>query len=133
MAKVCNSWAELERVFQQEMYNAIDEATQNSYDDLKENVEHFYDGDKGVSPAIYQRTGQLMDSPQLDTITHAGNTAVSQISINTGTQYYPAGRDTRTIYEYAEDGGLRGYGGFWQRSMEDTRKNIANSFSKRFK
>lgn len=133
MSKVCNSWAELEMALQQAMYDAIDEATQNSYEDLKENVEHFYDGDKGIKPATYKRTGQFMNSPQLDNITHAGNTATSQISINDEVPYNPSGRDTHTIYEYAEDGGLRGYGGFWQRSMEDTRRNIADSFSKRFK
>ena len=44
MSKVCNSWAELEMALQQAMYDAIDEATQNSYEDLKENVdlEWFY-------------------------------------------------------------------------------------------
>ena len=129
MSKVCNSWAELEMALQQAMYDAIDEATQNSYEDLKENVEHFYDSPEGK----YHRTGQLKDSTQLDTITHAGNTAVSQISINTGTQYDPAGRDTHTIYEYAEDGGLIGNGGFWEKTEQDVEKNVADSFGKRFK
>lgn len=129
MSKVCNSWAELEMTLQQAMYDAIDEATQNSFKDLKENVEHFYDAPEGK----YHRTGQLKDSPQLDAITHAGNTAVSQISINTGTQYDPAGRDTHTIYEYAEDGGLIGNGGFWGKTEEDVKQNVANSFGKRFK
>ena len=122
------SWNALKSALQKEMYVALDEATENSFENLKENVSHFYDAPEGR----YKRTGQLMASPQLDGINHNGNSAISQISINTGTQYDPAGRDTETIYEYAEDGGLLGYGGFWEKTNHEIRKNIANSFGKRF-
>ena len=122
------SWNALRSALQKEMYAALDEATENSFGDLKENVAHFYDAPEGT----YKRTGQLMASPQLDGINHNGDSAISQISINTGTQYDPAGRDTETIYGYAEDGGLLGYGGFWEKTNHEIRKNIANSFGKRF-
>lgn len=122
------SWNALKSALQKEMYAALDEATENSFENLKENVSHFYDAPEGR----YKRTGQLMASPQLDGINHNGNSAISQISINTGTQYDPAGRDTETIYGYAEDGGLLGYGGFWEKTNYEIRRNIANSFSKRF-
>ena len=61
-----------------------------------------------------------------------GNDAVAQLSINTGTQYDPAGRDTETIYGYAEEGGLRGNGGFWKQTEIDIENNIDESFGKRF-
>ncbi len=113
---------------QKEMYAALEEATNQSFQDLQENVGNFYDSPEGR----YHRTGQLRDSPQLDGISFNGDSAVSQISINTGTQYDPAGRDTATIYGYAEDGGLLGNGGFWQRTEEKIEKNIEDAFGKHF-
>lgn len=118
----------LKAALQKEMYAGIREATEMSYEDLKSNVENFYDSPKGR----YQRTRQLGDSHQLDGIDFNGDSAVSQFSINTGTQYNPAGRDTATIYGYAEDGGLLGNGGFWQRTEEKIKKNIEDAFSKHF-
>lgn len=118
----------LKSALQKEMYASIREATEKSYEDLKSNVEHFYDSTEGV----YQRTGQLRDSPQLDGIDFNGDNAIGQISVNTGTQYDPSGRDTATIYGYAEDGGLLGNGGFWQRTEEKIKDNVNTAFSKRF-
>lgn len=118
----------LKAALQKEMYAATQEATEKSYEDLKDNVSNFYDSPEGR----YQRTGQLRASPQLDGIDFNGDSAVSQISINTGTQYNPAGRDTETIYGYGEYGGLLGNGGFWQRTEENIDRNIEDSFGKRF-
>ena len=122
------SWNALKSALQKEMYAALDEATENSFENLKENVSHFYDAPEGR----YKRTGQLMASPQLDGINHNGDSAISQISINTGTQYDPAGRDTETIYGYAEAGGLLGKGGFWKETEEDIQRNLDNEFGARF-
>lgn len=119
----------LRQAIRKEMYAATQEATEKSYEDLKNNVSNFYDSPEGR----YQRTGQLRASPQLDGIDFNGDNAVSQISINTGTQYPIAGRDTAAIYEYAEEGGLLGNGEFWQKTEEEIEKNIADSFGKRFK
>lgn len=118
----------LKAALQKEMYAALEETTNQSFQDLQENVGNFYDSPEGR----YQRTGQLRDSPQLDGIDFNGDSAVSQISINTGTQYDPSGRDTATIYGYAEDGGLLGNGGFWQRTEEQIKDNVNTAFSKRF-
>ena len=128
MAKGFSNWNALKQAIRQEMYNAIDEATNESFEDLKENVEYFY----SVPEGRYKRTGQLKDSPQLDGINHNGDTAISQISINTGTQYDPAGRDTHTIYNYAESDGLIGRGGFWQATEYEIEDNIKEAFGKRF-
>lgn len=119
----------LKAALRKEMYAATQEATERSFQDLRQEVSHFYDSPEGV----YRRTGQLRDSPQLDGISFNGDSAVSQISINTGTQYDPAGRDTATIYSYAEDGGLLGKGGFFEKTEEEIEKNIQETFSKHFK
>lgn len=118
----------LKAALRKEMYAAVQETTERSFQDLRQEVSHFYDSPEGV----YQRTGQLRDSPQLDGIDFNGDSAVSQISINTGTQYNPAGRDTATIYNYAEDGGLLGKGGFFEKTKEEIEKNIQDTFGKHF-
>lgn len=123
------SMSALKNAIRKEMYAATQEATEKSFRDLQENVGHFYDAPEGH----YKRTGQFRDSPQLDGINFNGDSAISQISINTGIQYDPSGRDTETIYGYAEDGGLLGNGRFWQKTEEDIEKNIEDSFGKRFK
>lgn len=122
------SWSGLETVLQKEMYAAMEETVDKSFENLQENVDYFYDSPEGG----YHRTGQLKASPQIDAIEFSGNRTVAQISINTGTQYYPAGRDTHTIYEYAEDGGLLGNGGFWKKTMEQIDDNIREAFGRRF-
>lgn len=136
MAKSYSDFASLQKAIQKEMHNAFEVAVDKSFDDLQKNVEHFYDAPgnpkPGNPPPGYDRTGQLKASPQLDGIDMYGNDAVAQLSINTGTQYDPAGRDTETIYGYAEEGGLRGNGGFWKQTEIDIENNINESFGKRF-
>ena len=128
MGGIFKSMDALVKALQTEMYVALEEAAEQSYMDLKENVNFFYDSPEGR----YKRTGQLKASPQLDSINYNGNSAIGQISINTGTQYDPAGRDTNTIYGYAESDGLIGNGGFWRATEYDIEDNISKSFGKRF-
>lgn len=128
MGGVFRNMASLIQAIQAEMNEALGEAVEESYLDLKDNVNHFYDSPEGR----YKRTGQLKASPQIDAINYNGNSAVGQISINTGTQYVPAGRDTNAIYNYAEDNGLIGNGGFWKTTEYDIEDNILKSFGKRF-
>lgn len=123
------NFASLKAAIQQKMYTAVQEATELSFQDLQSNVNHFYDAPEGK----YKRTGQLRDSPQLDEVNFEEDVAVGQISINTGTQYDPSGRDTQTIYEYAEAGGLCGNGEFWDKTKEQIEDNIKTSFGKYFK
>ena len=98
-----------------EVRSAVDDAAQKSKNVLQKNVDEFY----SVPEGKYHRIGMLQAAPQLDTVYETKNGAMAQISINTGTQYDPAGRDTETIYGYAEDGGLIGRGGFWERSTAE--------------
>lgn len=121
--------AALKNALRKQMYSAIQEATEKSYDDLRTNLGNFYNSPQGT----YQRTGQLRDSGQVDGINYNNDSAVSQLSISTSTQYDPSGRDTETIYNYAENNGLCGNGGFWQRTEDDIQKNIEKIFSKHFK
>ena len=120
--------AALKAALRKEMYSAIQETVQDSYEDLSEHVNEFYNSPEGT----YHRTGQLRDSPQVDGVNYNGDSAVGQLSINTGTQYDPSGRDTETIYGYAETGGLRGNENFWSKTEEDIPKNIEKTFGKHF-
>ena len=119
----------LKKALQNEMNSALEETVENSYMNLKDNVEFFYNSPEGV----YKRTGQLKASPQLDGIKFNGDSAIGQISINTSTQYNPAGRDTETIYGYAEADGLIGNGWFWRETTENIPRILQESFGKRFK
>lgn len=121
--------AALKAAIQKEMYSALEETVEDSFLDLKNNVNHFYDSKEG---SRYKRTGQLRDSPQLDAVSFNGDSAVGQISISTATQYDPSGRDTQTIFNYAEDNGLLGNGGFWQKTQDDIEKNIDRDFGRHF-
>lgn len=74
-----------------------------------------------------------MNALRLKEINFDGDTATGEIEIDTNSpRYDPAGRDTETIYGYAEADGLIGNGGFWQRTEDKIDKNIADSFGKRF-
>lgn len=129
IAKKFTNMAALKVALQKEMYTALDETVQVSYEALRTNLGNFYNSPEGT----YHRTGQLRESGQVDGINFNGDSAVGQISINTGTQYNPSGRDTETIYGYAEAGGLRGNGNFWSKTEEDIPKNIEKTFGKHFK
>lgn len=43
-----------------------------------------------------------------------------------------SGRSTQQIYNYAEDGGLLGHGGFWSKTMAVIPGYIHKSFGSRF-
>ena len=90
-------------------FDTVLNATSKIHEKLQENVGTFY----SVPEGIYHRTGQLRDSVMNDGVTPTINGAIGQVSINTSTQYAPSGRDTETIYGYAEDDELIGHGGFW--------------------
>lgn len=120
--------AALKAALQKEMCEALEETVEDSYLDLKDHLNHFYDAEEGK----YKRTGQLRDSGQIDGINFNGDSAVGQLSISTHTQYDPSGRDTATIYGYGNSGGLLGNPGFWDKTEDDIEKNIDRNFGKRF-
>lgn len=122
-----NSFAELEKVCQAKMRKAMEETINKSFQDLHTNVDHFYDSPEG----IYKRTGQLAESPEYE-LSGDGNTMHGELRLDTSYRYNPSGRDTNTIYGYAENGGLLGNGGFWERTEEDTKRNIDEAFGKEF-
>ena len=128
MAKVVTSWAELESALQDEMYDAMEETINNSFENLHEYVDHFYSAPEGT----YHRTGQLAESPEQE-LSGKGNVITGEIKLDTSYVYSPSGRDTETIYGYAENDGLLGYGGFWKNTEIAIEENLENAFSKRFK
>lgn len=126
MSKSFTSWGALKAALQQELTAAMTETIDKSFQDAQKNVNEFY----ASSGGRYQRTGQLGNSPEAET---GGDSVTGIVRLNTGVYYNPAGRDTQTIFGYAENGGLLGNGGFWSRTEEDIQKNIQESFGKRFK
>lgn len=127
MSKSFNSWSALKVALQQEVRSAMEETVDNSFIDAHTNVDQYYNS----TPGRYTRTGQLAESPEAS-LSGNGDNYHGEISLDTGFRYNPSGRDTMTIYEYAESGGLRGNGGFWEKTKQDVEKNIQESFGKRF-
>ena len=124
MGGTFSSLGALKAALKKECEEALQEAMEKSYNDAKDNVNNFYAAPEGD----YHRTGALAESPTMSVSGMSG-----KLSLNTGQAYSPAGRDTNTIYNYAESGGLIGNGGFWAKSKADVQKNINESFGKRFK
>lgn len=135
MARSFNDLSSLERAIQQEFHAAFTEAIEESFKDLHENVDFFYtkpgNPTPGNPPPGYDRTGQLAESPERS-ISGGGNELHGELKLDTDFRYNPSGRDTETIYGYAENGGLLGHGGFWERTLEDIEDNINEAFLKRF-
>ena len=127
MSKTFTSMDALKAAIQKEVRDAITEVADQSLQDVQRNVDSFYTFGGGQ----YQRTGQLAESPEVR-LSGGGDNYNLQISLDTGFRYKPTGRDTMTIYNYAESGGLRGQGGFWAKTKEDVEKNINEAFGKRF-
>lgn len=119
----------LKKAILKEIHSAVADAAQESKNVLQNNVDEFYT----VPEGRYHRIGMLQAAPQLDIVFETTNGAMAQVSINTGTQYDPAGRDTETIYGYAEDDGLIGKGHFWERSKEEVPKILKEEIEKRLK
>lgn len=118
----------LKAAIREQMYEALQETVEDSYQDLKKNTDHFYNSKEGR----YKRTGQLRDSPQLDAVSFNNDSAVGQLSINTSTQYDPCGRDSQTIFNYAEDNNLLGNGNFFKKTEDDIERNIDRDFGRHF-
>ena len=129
--KTVNSISALKAQIMKKMEAAVAETVDESFKDLHTNVDSFYNSPEGG----YSRTGQLAESPQHDGIQSGGDTVTGGISLDTGYRYDPSGRDIQTIYNYAEDGGLVGNGGFWAKMKEDFEHNmkmhLANGLSRR--
>lgn len=127
MSGTFTSWGALVQALQKEVAEATEEVVDNSLDDLYRNVDRFYSSSEGR----YHRTGMLRMSPQ-SYFSGGGSVSTGEISLNTGHGYSPSGRDTRTIYGYAENGGLLGNGGFWADTMSRIPAHIQQSFGSRF-
>lgn len=124
--KTVNSISALKVQIMKQMVSAVTETVDESFKDLHANVDSFYNSPQGR----YSRIGQLAESPQHDGIYSGGDTVTGGISLDTGYRYDPSGRDTQTIYGYAEDGGLIGNGEFWAKTKVDFERNIKSAFGK---
>lgn len=122
-----NSWAALENAIREKNREAMKEVVDLSFKDVHRNVDRFYNSPEGR----YKRTGQLAESPEQEFSAY-GNIAEGEIRLDTTYHYIPSGRNTKTIYEYAESGGLLGNGGFWENTKIDIQNNIRKAYGKRF-
>lgn len=127
MSKTFDSWGKLKKSLQKEVRDATEEAVEKSFQELHANVDNFYSAPGGR----YRRTGQLAESPEMR-LYGSGDSYTGELNLDTTYQYYPAGRPTDIIYGYAEDGGLLGNGGFWQKTQLNIEENINEAFGKRF-
>ena len=127
MSKTFSSWGALKAALQQELTAAMTETIEKSFQDAQENVNEFYTSGGGR----YQRTGQLANSPESE-VSGGGDSITGTVRLNTGFRYNPSGRDTQTIFGYAENGGLLGNGGFWAKTKEDIQINVSEIFGKHF-
>lgn len=127
MGGTFTSWGALEKALQKELAEATEEAVQDVFLDLQLNVSDFYSSPEGR----YKRTEQLRNSPKCS-VSSSGNTAAGEVWLDTGFRYNPSGRDTETIYGYAENGGLIGKGGFWERTEGNADILVNNAFERHF-
>lgn len=123
MNKAYSSWGALKAAIEGKMKEAMEETIGKSFEDARINVNYFYSSSQGR----YQRTGQLAESLDFKLDGLHG-----EIRLDTSNPYNPSGRDTMTIYNYAESGGLLGNGGFWEQTEEDIQKNLESTFRKYF-
>lgn len=127
MNRTFTSWSALKAAVQKEMKSAMEETVDKSLLEAQDNVMEFYNSPEGA----YKRTGQLGNATEGE-VFGSGDSVSGEIRLDTSKQYNPSGRDTQTIYGYAEDGGLLGNGGFWEQTKEDVDKNIKDIFGKKF-
>lgn len=100
MSKTINSFSALKKAIQKEVQDAMNEVVNTSFVNAHSNVDQFYSSPEGR----YKRTGQLVESPEMS-LYRSGDSYHGEISLDTGFRYNPSGRDTQTIYGYAEEMG----------------------------
>lgn len=128
MSKTFTSWGALQAALEQEVSEATEEVIYNSLMELHRNVDHFYSSEEGR----YHRTGRLQASPE-SSFQGGGTVSAGEIRLNTGYTYVPSGVSTPTIYQFAENGGLLGNGGFWSGTVSKIPGYIQKSFGSRFR
>lgn len=139
---VANSTAELEQMIVQEMQKAM-QATQTKIkaDMLRETQAFYSQG----SPSIYDRTGQLGNSPRTTGITSGGTSVSFEAYLQPGSYHVPNPKFTsRGFASYfspmqvmtsAEAGShhILGKGGFWERSLTHMERDLNQTFGRYFK
>lgn len=128
MGKTFTNTSALKAALLKDTREAVKAATERVHEKLQENVDYFYTAPEGK----YKRIGLLQSAPQIDGLYETDDGAIAQVSISTGTQYDPAGRDTQWIYNAAENDELLGHGGFWQKTEVEIANILDEEIRKRF-
>lgn len=139
---IANNSAELERMIVQEMQKAM-QATQTKIkaDMLKETQAFYSQG----NPSLYERTGQLGNSPRTTGISSGGTSVSFEAYLQLGSYHVPNEKFTsRGFASYfsplqvmtaAEAGAARikGKSGFWERSLTHMERDLEQTFGRYFK
>lgn len=125
-----NSIAALRALLQKRAEDAVAVTTDKVIIRINQELDNYYAGNQ---PIVYQRTGQLAESAYVESMASNESTVSAVIRLDTDYKYNPAGRDTATIYGWAESGSLVGNGGFWARSVDYAKETLKDELRKRIK
>lgn len=136
------SMAELEQMLRKELQVAMNEVQVQSLADMLTETHNFY---SSGHPKIYQRTGQLGNSPRVTGITGGGNTLSFRAYLQLGSYHVPNPAFTSrgyasyfsplqvmnaAEYHFAH---VLGRPGFWNRSQLKMERNLNRAMSSHFK
>lgn len=131
MAKVVNSFAELETAIARDLTSAMTGARNEIEEKLEDNVMDYY---SQGSPKIYKRTGTLLTSPETTPVSGGGKewefTAYMDESISYSTGTY-SGAEVIDVTEKGVSGVL-GKSGYFRRTEDEVPDIVDKHMSKYF-
>lgn len=135
----------IRKKIQQEARNAVAETDALGLAATLNNTHSFY---SQGNPTVYQRTGQLGNSPKSTGVSGSGNSYKTKIYLDVAGTSYPVpnpdfdtdgtGRfshfSSQEVFEAAESGsfGVKGKPGFWKKSEAEIQQIFEAAMSKRF-
>lgn len=136
------SMEQLQAMLRSEMSKAMSETMTKSLADMREQTMDFYSIGR---PTIYHRTGQLGNSPRVQTLSVGSNFISFKAYLQLGSYTVPNEEFTKRGYasyfsplqvmnaaEYHQ-AHVKGRPGFWHRSQLNIERDLRNIMSKHFK
>lgn len=131
MGKTITSFAQLRDECEKKMFRAMSNAESKTYLDLNNNMTDAYSASPGK---YYERTGQLRNSTRTTNVQGSGSHLHSEIYLDPMYEYDTGTYTAAKVMSEAEVGGsgILLNSGFWEKTEEDARKNIADAFGAEF-
>lgn len=141
MAVVCTSMAALRSAIMKEMRDAMAETQYMAQDDMEMAIETvFYEGG---SPKVYERTGQLGNTPQISPLSQRGLTITFDAKLNNSGSYTsgknPSMQDILALTNYGTTNSSVGrlapaVGGkrYWEKAEEQIEKSLNDNMKNHF-